>query len=482
MNVSKLIKNTSIKFGTSGARGLAEDFSQNVCVAFAMAFIEHGKRCGKLSDDNLCVAIGIDNRPSSYEMAQGVATGLIALGLDYKFHGVLPTPALAYAAMQRGEACIMVTGSHIPFDRNGLKFYYPEGEISKFDEQDILSQYIELPDELSAPELIECESATNTYINRYLNYFSELNLTDKRIGVYTHSSAGRELYLRLLQQVGATVVELGRSYTFVPIDTEAVSKEDQQTAKIWANELNLDAIISTDGDGDRPLVADECGNWLRGDVLGLIVSQFLKIEALSVPINCNSAIELSGCFKQVARTKIGSPFVIEAFVQLQKQHKKVAGFEANGGYLLASDIDEDGKLLSALPTRDALLPILVVLTQLAKLPISKMMPGLPKRYTASGKVEHVPSYVGLAFLKALQSDTERLLAELDITYRVIEFDNTDGTRLILSNKDIVHFRCSGNAPEMRCYVESDSGKRAETLLYCLKNKLSYLTEQAATTK
>jgi phosphomannomutase len=476
MNVSKLIQNTSIKFGTSGARGLAADFTQHICAAFAMAFIEHGKRCGKLSNDNLCVAIGIDNRPSSFAMAQSVAAGLVAIGFDYEFEGVLPTPALAYAAMQRGQASIMVTGSHIPFDRNGLKFYYPKGEITKLDEQGILSQSSELSDELNVPELIECESAKNTYINRYLTYFSELDLTGKKIGVYTHSSAGRDLYLRLLQQFGATVVELGRSETFVPIDTEAVSKEDQQTAKVWANELNLDAIVSTDGDGDRPLVADEFGNWLRGDVLGLIVSQLLKIKALSVPINCNSAIELSGSFQQVARTKIGSPFVIEAFANLQKQYKIVAGFEANGGYLLASDIDEGGKLLSSLPTRDALLPILVLLAQLNKLPISRLANTLPKRFTVSTKIESVSSHAGLVFLKALQSDTERSLAELGISHGVIEFDNTDGTRLILSNKEIVHFRCSGNAPEMRCYIESDSQQSADKLLQALKKKLVTLIE------
>lgn len=471
MNVSKLIQNTSIKFGTSGARGLAADFTQHICAAFAMAFIEHGKRCGKLSNDNLCVAIGIDNRPSSFAMAQSVAAGLVAIGFDYEFEGVLPTPALAYAAMQRGQASIMVTGSHIPFDRNGLKFYYPKGEITKLDEQGILSQSSELSDELNVPELIECESAKNTYINRYLTYFSELDLTGKKIGVYTHSSAGRDLYLRLLQQFGATVVELGRSETFVPIDTEAVSKEDQQTAKVWANELNLDAIVSTDGDGDRPLVADEFGNWLRGDVLGLIVSQLLKIEALSVPINCNSAIELSGFFQQVARTKIGSPFVIEAFAQLQKHYKVVAGFEANGGFLLASDIDESGKLLSALPTRDALLPILVVLAQLSKLPISRLANALPKRFTVSTKIESVPSKVGLAFLSALQTDAEKTLSTLGITQRVSQVDNTDGVRLYLSNNDTVHFRSSGNAPEMRCYIESDSQQSADKLLQALKKQL-----------
>ena len=401
MNVSTLIQNTSIKFGTSGARGLAEDFTPSVCAAFAMAFIEHGKRCGKFDLAQSCIAIGVDNRPSSYAMAQGVTAGLVAMGLDFEFQGVLPTPALAFSAMQQEQACIMITGSHIPFDRNGLKFYYPEGEITKFDEQGILNQNIETPHERSVPELTDCELAKNTYINRYLNYFSDLDLTGKRIGVYTHSSAGRDLYLKLLQQFGATTVELGRSDTFVPIDTEAVSKEDQQTAKAWVNALNLDAIISTDGDGDRPLVADEFGNWLRGDVLGLIVSKYLKIEALSVPINCNSAIELSGAFQQVARTKIGSPFVIEAFSQLQNQYKVVAGFEANGGYLLASDIGEGSQFLSSLPTRDALLPILVVLAQLTKLPVSKMVANLPERFTTSGKIEHVTNKVGLAFLNKI---------------------------------------------------------------------------------
>ena len=474
MNVSTLIQNTSIKFGTSGARGLVEDFTATVCAAFAMAFIEHGKRYGKFDLAKSCIAIGVDNRPSSYAMAQGVAAGLMAVGLDFEFQGVLPTPALAFSAMQQGRACIMITGSHIPFDRNGLKFYYPEGEITKFDEQGILNQNIETPHELSVPELIDCELAKNTYINRYLNYFSDLDLTGKRIGIYTHSSAGRDLYLRLLQQFGATILELGRSDTFVPIDTEAVSEEDQQTAKVWANALNLDAIISTDGDGDRPLVADEFGNWLRGDVLGLIVSKYLKIEALSIPINCNSAIELSGAFHQVARTKIGSPFVIEAFSQLLNQYKTVAGFEANGGYLLASDIGEGGQFLSSLPTRDALLPILVVLAQLTKLPVSKMVASLPERFTTSGKIEHVANKVGLAFLNKLQVDTNNTLTRLGIQHCVSQFDNTDGVRFVLSNSDIVHFRCSGNAPEMRCYVESDSKQSAEKLFQVLIKELSDL--------
>ena len=105
--------------------------------------------------------------------------------------------------------------------------------------------------------------------------FSTPWLTGKRIGIYEHSSAGRDLYYRIFETLGAEVIALERSDEFVPIDTEAVSEEDTQKAINWSKEHNLDAVFSTDGDGDRPLVSDEHGNWLRGDILGLLSAEAL---------------------------------------------------------------------------------------------------------------------------------------------------------------------------------------------------------------
>ena len=59
--------------------------------------------------------------------------------------GPLPTPALALAAAQRGAAGLMVTGSHIPDNRNGIKFYRPDGEISKADEEAIRGRTVRIP-------------------------------------------------------------------------------------------------------------------------------------------------------------------------------------------------------------------------------------------------------------------------------------------------------------------------------------------------
>lgn len=120
-------------------------------------------------------------------------------------------------------------------------------------------------------------------------------------------------------------------------------------------------VFSTDGDGDRTLVSDENGNWLRGDILGLLTSDALNIEAVVVPVSNNTAIELSGRFKHVERTKIGSPYVIAEFAKLAERFDSVVGFDANGGYLLGSDVLFNGQSLKALPTRDAVLPAIMLL-------------------------------------------------------------------------------------------------------------------------
>ncbi len=70
----------------------------------------------------------------------------------------------------------------------------------------------------------------------------------------------------VLAALGATPIAWGRSEVFVPVDTEALRPEDEDLARRWAREHKLDAIVSTDGEADRPLVADETGRFLRGDV------------------------------------------------------------------------------------------------------------------------------------------------------------------------------------------------------------------------
>lgn len=461
LNSSTLITGSGVIFGTSGARGLVVDFTPEVCAAFTHAFIAVMRHEYDVSH----IALAIDNRPSSPAMAQACAAAMLQAGIEPIYYGVVPTPALAYKAMQDKMPCIMVTGSHIPFDRNGLKFYRPDGEITKADEQGILTANVEFSALSLLPELQARPDAAQSYCQRYSSLFPADLLAGKRIGVYEHSSAGRDLYAPLLRELGAEVIALERSDEFVPIDTEAVGEEDKAKAKRWSVEHRLDAIFSTDGDGDRPLVADELGEWLRGDILGLICADALQIEALAIPVSCNTAVMSCGRFAKVALTKIGSPYVIAEFAKLSKEHQRVAGFEANGGFLLGSDIEFDSKPLAALPTRDALLPFLLLLSAASKSQISSLISGLPQRYTHSDRIKDFAKERGQSILANGKENPQGLLSKLGLTsHQVSSVDLTDGLRLLLDDGTIVHLRCSGNAPELRCYAEADKSDKAIELV------------------
>lgn len=458
---ANVIKESGIQFGTSGARGLVSQFSADVCAAFTHAFIESMVKNFTFKQ----VAIAIDNRPSSPQMAQACAKALQQLGLEVIYYGVVPTPALAYVAMQDNIPCIMVTGSHIPFDRNGLKFYRPDGEISKADEQAILNATAEFEAVTDLSELVVNDKAAIQYIERYTSLFDSQMLVGKRIGIYEHSSAGRDLYTPLFEALGAEIIALERSDEFVPIDTEAVAEVDIERAKQWSQQYGFDLIFSTDGDGDRPLVADEKGNWLRGDVLGLLCAYAMNIKALAVPVSCNTLIEGCNLFKYVSRTKIGSPYVIAEFENLIKSYSSIAGFEANGGFLLGSDVEINGRLIKALPTRDAVLPALMLLSAAKQQSISSLVNNLPQRFTFSDRIQNFSPEKSIDILAIAKQQPDIFLQQLELNDSKVEcIDETDGLRITLVCGDIIHFRPSGNAPELRCYAESSCNEQAQYLV------------------
>jgi phosphomannomutase len=194
--------------------------------------------------------------------------------------GKVPSPAVALYGLVSRAPAIMVTGSHIPADRNGIKFNKCSGEILKADETSIRQQCVRVDESLFSDAGLFVEASvtpwplSNTaralYVARYLDCFPADCLTGQRIGVYQHSAVGRDMLVEIYQGLGAEVVSLGRSETFVPVDTEAIRPEDVALATQWAEAQRFDAIVSTDGDSDRPLIADETGQWLRGDVAGIL--------------------------------------------------------------------------------------------------------------------------------------------------------------------------------------------------------------------
>lgn len=470
IRIADLMERSGVKFGTSGARGLVSDMQDRVCYAYTLAFLQHLESGGELKA-GMQVAIAGDYRPGTPRIMAAVAMAVRSAGCQPVNCGFIPTPAVAAWAMGEGIPSIMVTGSHIPDDRNGIKFYKAAGEILKDDEAGISGSEITIAAGLfdengSAVEPFEIpelnRAATDAYLDRYLDFFPAGCLSGKKVGVYQHSSVARDVMADLLERLGAEVVRLGRSEAFIPVDTEAIRPEDVALAHDWAAEGAFDALVSADGDGDRPLISDEQGNWLRGDVAGILCARYLGAESVVTPVSSNTAAERCGWFTSVRRTRIGSPFVIAAMDEaLAEGVTPVVGYEANGGFLTASDIARGGGMLKALPTRDAVLVPLTILIMAAekRAPVSALLAELPQRFTYSDRLKNFPAEISRARIASFNNNTA-IEAVFGRFGSVKSVDETDGLRITFDSEEVVHLRPSGNAPELRCYNEADSQARA----------------------
>ena len=451
MKIQTIMDTSGVAFGTSGARGLVSDMTDEVCYAYTLGFLQHTLENGGAKK---AVAFGGDLRPSTPRIIAACMAAAKNLGFECDYQGFLPSPALALYSIKKGITSVMVTGSHIPDNRNGIKFCDYYGEITKADEASIRAQSVVIPErnalgvEHGAWDMKNSNGeALRIYKEYVLGLFSEGSLNGVNIGFYQHSAVGRDIAVEILTELGASVKALGRSEKFIPVDTEAIRKEDIDFAKQQCASNDFFCMISTDGDSDRPLLSDENGNWLRGDSLGILAAKALGIEAIAIPVSCNTAAEKSGFFKQVLRTRIGSPFVIEGIKELQGKYKSVAGYEANGGFLTES-----------LTTRDALTPVIAAIIESKKhgLKLSEFLATLPPRYTSSGLIKEFPPKLADKKLADLQESKGSF-------FKPVSINTTDGYRMEFKNSDIIHLRKSGNAPEFRCYTESETMEQAENL-------------------
>ncbi|MCP4603188.1 MAG: phosphomannomutase [Proteobacteria bacterium] len=520
-----------IKFGTSGLRALVTELTDLECYINICGFVDYLKQIGKDKggiDKGATIYLAGDLRPSTPRIMKAIAKAIEDCGCGVINCGFVPTPAATYCGMQRDCASIMVTGSHIPEDRNGIKPNKVDGEVLKHDEPGINEciairrgqLYSTLGDEeclfnkdamfITEPVLPkEDETQREFYIRRYVDVFSSRPLEGKKIVVYQHSSVGRDIVVEILEKLGAEIIKEGRCDEFVSVDTEAIREEDVKLMKKWAEIHKPFALVSFDGDCDRPWLSDENGTFLRGDLLGVLSVLYLDADFSAVPVSCSDAVDkvLSHKIKLV-KTKIGSPYVVKTMIEATRDgFKKAVGWEVNGGFLTQCDLEINNKTLKALPTRDAVLPLICALLLAIKKgqSVLELINSLPKRFTDADKIKEFPTSISRKIVEKyspVNKDIE--IIEFDDKIKVTfkngntnTVENTDqfgkkwlekkkdleekyfkphgvekitsmifidGVRIITENEDIIHLRPSNNAPEFRCYSNANSQERAVELV------------------
>ncbi len=539
---------SSLGFGTSGLRGLVTEITDLEAYINVKGALVYLLGLGDVQAGGTVVLAG-DLRPSTDRIMRAAAQAIVDAGCNVRNAGKIPTPALIAHCMATRCAGVMVSGSHIPFDRNGIKLNKSVGEVLKSDEPGITREV----ERIRAKEYAQTKetsgfdnagmlkrsaelpaldrAAEEGYARRFSGSFAAGGLRGVRVVVYQHSAVGRDLLARILGELGADVYTTGRSETFVPIDTENITDDQLDLFETMANAAEADpargplhAIVSTDGDSDRPLViavlpageTDARGRrvrFLSGDLLGIVVAEYLRADAAAVPISANDAVERRMTERGVflRKSKIGSPYVVAALDEIRGSatYARIVGWEANGGFMTASDMAlaaGTGGILSALPTRDSTLPILANLYAAAEqhIALSTLWSRLPKRFGRAGLLDHVPVAVSKAILaKLLPTDAtievefgsgrvlDRSRAGADpaplgaaaaaswlerkatlerFFTSALGFDEIaainvlDGVRVTFANADVAHVRPSGNAPQLRIYANSDTQERADQIV------------------
>jgi phosphoglucosamine mutase len=257
-----------LRFGTDGVRGVAlteltEQYVVDLgCAAASVLSLKH-------------VVIGRDTRESGLVLQTALARGFAAGGATVELLGVTPTPAIAFAAAQRGCAGAAVTASHNPYADNGVKIF-GIGGIKLTDDQERMIESAmaesgaKSTDAQSSVESVAAITDSVAAINDYRNSIESLvpsrAFADIRIVVDCANGAMSDVAPYVLAQLGATVIAIHCEPNGKNINAECGATYPKIIGE--AVRLHQAAIgLAFDGDGDRVIGVDHVGNIVDGDHL-----------------------------------------------------------------------------------------------------------------------------------------------------------------------------------------------------------------------
>ena len=275
-------------------RGIVgKDLDVSVAEAVGRAFGTYARRT--IQDRTPSVVVGMDNRPTSPELADGLIRGLNAAGVDVVQVGVVPTGVLYWSEKTLGtDAGIQITGSHNPAEWNGIKMSLRQASVFGDAIQELLRA-------INEGDLATGEGKTRTedVMDRYVADVTGRFDLARPVKVVVDCGNGTAAVVaeRLLGELGAEVIPLfcesdGTFPNHHPDPTVDANLVDMIAA---VREHGAELGIAFDGDGDRIGAVDEHGTVIRGDILLLLFGLDLmarkgKGQKLIFDVKCTQAL------------------------------------------------------------------------------------------------------------------------------------------------------------------------------------------------
>jgi phosphomannomutase len=460
--VQEMTLSADINFEAHETIGPTSSLTPAMCHALTTAFLQVA------ASHSPAIVLGHDARASSPAMAAACASAIREQGLQLVYGGPLPTPALALYGAQTGAAVVVVTGGDAPNDYNGLRFFRDGGALSPADVTSIRNHLVALPAVFKPPPLPPpLPDVRAAYVARHVDFWGPEALCTTTVALYGHYGVGLEALHTVLQALGATVLPMRLPDAAPQKPQGGALRSDTTLTRGWAAVHDFDAILCAVGDGTRPWVGDEHGEWIAGDLVGIACAHHLGAQAVATPVTSNTALERSQLFSRVSRTRLGDSALAVSLAQLRRDGADpVVGWHTDGGFWLGSQVLRGGHRLGPLAAADGLLPAVALLcaAQARQLTVSGLVATLPSRFTAEDLAQQIPAQASDTLLERLAHD-EHLIAPLlgPHSGAVKVIDTTDGLRAFFANGDIVHLRADPSQLAMHCYTEATSASQARKL-------------------
>ena len=442
-------------FGTSGIRGSAKEFLTNqFCFDIGRAFAKFLAKYGQKGE----VTVGIDPRKSGPRIKKAFLMGLQKEGYKVSDQGIVPAPAMNYILITNPSLAgsAIITGSHIRSDFNGIKFFAFKEEILKKQEREIEKIYKKIKERVkfktekvnpvrkdggiglsNGVKFKKSNEAANSYKKMLLN-LAKPPYPKWKVVIDLGNGCQSKLIPEVFKKLGIKTLKINttpKPDKFIARDTETeeVIKELQKKVK----KERADFGLAFDADGDRVVFVDKKGKFIPGDYAGALIAKYSPGPIIITPVNASQVVESIG--KKIVRTKVGSPYVVEAM----KKHKATFGFESNGGGISAE----------IMMTRDAgsvSIKILNLLKQKRK-SLEKLTNTLPKFFVYRTKID-CPQELNSIILKKTREK-----------FKNFKMEKIDGLKIWIDSFSWILFRPSSNAPEFRVFTEAKTKEKAESL-------------------
>ncbi|MBF7096719.1 phosphohexomutase domain-containing protein [Alkalibacter mobilis] len=256
---------------------LTPEIAKKISGAF---YIWLKKKTGK---NKLKVAVGMDSRLSGPAILKGVTEGIYLLGGKVYDCKMASTPAMFMATKDDvvdGDGGIMITASHLPFNRNGLKFFTKEGGADKKD----ITEILELAENLTFDDKETGEIVEFDFISRYAQGLVDLirektgmqkPFQGNKIVLDAGNGAGGFFAEKVLQPLGADT----QGSVFLEPDgnfpNHEPNPENQKAMDAIQNAVitsGADLGIIFDTDVDRAAVVDGSGRSINRNALVALMS------------------------------------------------------------------------------------------------------------------------------------------------------------------------------------------------------------------